>query len=191
MGCSVEIFDVIHQINRIRGSHPGGQDGIPTDELVHRRDRLETRLHNLAQRLDPDEGQTAALRRIDALATADLYRLATLLYLQRICPVDGDNSMASIYLGQAFQALGTLEVVTSPWPLFIIACESRSEEQRITILRILDQMDHVRSVGNVIVMRRIIEMFWKQNDPRADTHFGQKLDWWHLVNSDVAVPWFA
>ncbi|KAH6962350.1 fungal-specific transcription factor domain-containing protein [Ilyonectria sp. MPI-CAGE-AT-0026] len=191
LGCSVEIFDIIHQINRIRGSHIGGQDDIPTDELVQGRNRLETRLHNLVQRLDPDEEQTASLRRIDAFATADLYRLATILYLQRVCPMDGDNSMGIIYIGQAFHALRTLEVVTSPWPLFIIACESRSEEQQITILEILDQMDHVRSVGNVTVMRRIIEMFWKQNDLRADTHFGHKLDWWHLVNSDVAVPWFA
>ncbi|KAM5355224.1 hypothetical protein ACJ41O_001870 [Fusarium nematophilum] len=161
-------------------------------ELVQQRLELETRLNNLIQVLDPEEEHaTTPIERSHTMAKADLYRLATLLYLQRVCPVDGDNTTRNAYLDQAFEALGMLPVVSSPWPLFIVACESQSDEQRVTILQVLDKMEEARNIGNIYVARHVMEMFWKQQDLRTERVSREQLAYWHLVDGEVRVPWFA
>lgn len=191
LGCSIEIFEIIHRINRMRVLPPQGSDP-PSVEAFQKRVALERRLQSLTQRLDLDEVSSSSLvgrRRIEA--TAELYRLAALLYLQRICPTYGDDRRRGEYLAQAFAALGVLQVVTSPWPVFLVACESQNDEQRMQILGILDRMDSVRSVGNVHVMRGIIETVWKQRDLCCSGDQPGGMEWWYLVDSDVAAPWFA
>lgn len=153
---------------------------------------LERELGSLTQRLESVEADNAtAMERERMQTTAELYRLAGLLYLQRVCPTLGDELRRSHYMENAFAALGSLQVATSPWPIFVIACESEEEEERIRIIQVLDQMDTVRSIGNVYVMRYIIEMVWKQHDLRGDAKKGGQIKWWHFVDSDVAAPWFA
>lgn len=81
-------------------------------------------------------------------------------------------------------------MATSPWPLFILACESQTDGQRIQILRTLDRMDSSRNIGNVLVLRSIIESFWTQCDLRADLPTSNPLKWWEMVNYETAMPWF-
>ena len=81
-------------------------------------------------------------------------------------------------------------MATSPWPLFILACESQTDRQRIQILRTLDRMDSSRNIGNVLVLRSIIESFWTQCDLRADLPTSNPLKWWEMVNYETAMPWF-
>jgi hypothetical protein len=83
-----------------------------------------------------------------------------------------------------------MEVCTSPWPLFILACETTTDADRIKILRVLDRMDNSRTIGNVFVLRSIIEAFWKQKDLQEDVRKPKHVDWRHLVNLDTASPWF-
>ena len=102
----------------------------PTALLVKQRAELETKRLGLIQRLDQDEENTvSSLRRNQILATSDLYRLATILYLQRVCPFNGDQATRQAYLEQALSAYAKLHIATSPWPLFVIACESSIEQQ--------------------------------------------------------------
>ena len=192
LGCSIETFEIIHYINQMRVLPLRQSDAPPSGEAFRQRVALEQRLVDLSQRLDPDEISSGSpFRRRCALSTAELYRLAALLYLQRVCPTFGDDVRRAHYLERAFAALDTLRVVTSPWPVFLVACESQDDEQRIRILRILDRMDSARSVGNVYVMRGIIETVWKQHDLCCRENRPREMKWWYLVDSDVAAPWFA
>lgn len=191
LGCSIETFEIIHHINQMRASPLQGPNP-PSAEAFQQRVTLEQRLHNLTQQLDPDEVSASSATKCRCIeATAELYRLAALLYLQRVCPTYGDDLRREQYLTQAFAALGVLQVVTSPWPVFLVACESRDDEQRIQILQILDRMDSLRSIGNVHVMRKIIETVWKQRDLCCNGDGHREMRWWYLVDSDVAAPWFA
>lgn len=158
-----------------------------------RRLELEVRLQNLAQLMAPDEEDSeSALRRHAILATAELYRLATILYLLRVCPTEGDELACRAYVKQAFQVLSELEVATSPWPLFVIACESETDKQRVAILHTLAKMEDVRKIGNIYTMRNMIETFWKNRDLNFDASASahHRGDWLSLVNLDTAVPWF-
>ncbi|ENH74800.1 hypothetical protein FOC1_g10003155 [Fusarium oxysporum f. sp. cubense race 1] len=54
----------------------------------------------------------------------------------------------------------------------------------------LRRMDNVRSIGNIKVLRYVIESIWKQQDFRSIGKAGQRVDWLQFVECDVPVPWF-
>lgn len=153
---------------------------------------LEEKLRMLSQRLSPDEVTNSTPVQIkDTSATAELYRLAGLLYLQRVVPAAGDEVRRAAYLQQAFTALRTVQVATSPWPIFITACEARTEEERAQIFDVLERMDEVRNVGNVRVMHSIIETIWKQQDLWDSSDKSEAMQWWLCIDCSIPAPWFA
>lgn len=159
--------------------------------MMNKRKCIKNHLETLTQNL-PSEEQASSLPQRTALtlATAELYRLATLLYLQRVCSLPQDEVTRPTHIDQAFSTLRNLEVATSPWPLFVLACESQTDCHRIQILRTLDRMDATRNIGNVLVLRSLIESFWTQCDLRADVTSGNPLKWWEMVNYKTAMPFF-
>lgn len=162
---------------------------------------MERRLVSLTQCVDPIDGPRSPNLRAEVrskvLLTAELYRIAALLYHQRIYADYFDRCRErEVYLTHAFQILGRLPICTSPWPLFVIASEADSDDQRLVILRMLDRMDEARKIGNVFVLRGLIQSFWKQQDlaahcDRRGGHPGwlSSLDSLFL-HSKTAVPWF-
>ncbi|KAF4967573.1 hypothetical protein FSARC_4870 [Fusarium sarcochroum] len=88
LGCSIEVFEIAHQVNELRASILSSKDPKPSTEMIQQRLRLESRLSNLTQQMDSTEELAATVEdRANILAKAELYRLATLLYLQLVCPV--------------------------------------------------------------------------------------------------------
>ncbi|KAF7562607.1 hypothetical protein G7046_g1511 [Stylonectria norvegica] len=194
LGCSVEVMELIHHVNELRQlpEHESRENSLlqAGTEAQHAKS-LELRLLNLSQSMDSrDLAHHSSKERTRIMTTAELYRIATLLYLWRASPHLSSSEYRTIHLEQAFELLGSLEVCTSPWPLFVIACETEIDAQRITILRALDCMDEARKIGNVFVLRTIIESFWKQQDLQADTEKAKQVKWWELVTFDTAAPWF-
>lgn len=191
LGCSIEVVEIIHRINQLRNTL--GSDATPLrnlrQDLTQQRLHLDERLRNLSQRISPSELPTASpARQAAILATAELYRLATALYLHRVIPQPADNP--ANFVEKAFAALEQLEVATSPWPMFVIACECRSEAHRVKVLRALDGMDMARRIGNVYSLRDLIEAYWTQRDLAADVGGGSQGKWWEFASCDTAMPWF-
>ncbi|CAI6098748.1 unnamed protein product [Clonostachys chloroleuca] len=122
------------------------------------------------------------------LSTAELYRLAALLYLQRVVPLEGDKDRRETYLERALAILSDAKRVSSPWPCFIIACKVKMEDQRSQILDILDTMETTRKIGNVHITRVIIETIWKQKDLRGPS---EPFGWWSCPDFGLSIPWFA
>ncbi|KAI1015282.1 hypothetical protein LB504_011140 [Fusarium proliferatum] len=184
LGCSVEVLEIIDEINmmRLHSAH----DDLSTSTL--QRCGLAMRLYNLRQLLTPIESSDG-LRPDRILTIAELYRLATLLYLQRVHPIAEDDFTRPVYVQQALGVLKSLDVATSPWPVFIIACEV-DEQDRVSILHTLDRMDSVRSIGNIKVLRDVIEGIWKHQDLLSIGKAGQRVNWLQFVECDVPVPWF-
>lgn len=207
LACSTEVIEIIHRINRIRATilrQPSENHKEAYEELTAQRAILEHRLNSLTQRLHPDEeSSTTPFERTRILSTAELYRLAAYLYLLRALPEDGDNTSRFALMSQSLETLNRLQVATSPWPIFIVACEANDDDSRVQILRELDKMVAERGIGNVRVMKGIIEAFWKQVDLRADSAGGSgstgrglqgqpsALTWGDLVKCDEPVPWFV
>ncbi|EWY83243.1 hypothetical protein FOYG_13087 [Fusarium oxysporum NRRL 32931] len=190
LGCSPGVFITIRRINILRASILFEQTDVPVPtDTIEQRSALEAMLLSAEQHLSRDETTCLVhLNRAEAVAKAELYRLAALLYLQRVVPVDGDENRRAAYVQQALSIMSGLTVATSPWPCFIVACEVTLEEQRLQILEVLYKMDTVRKIGNMHVTRTIVETIWKQQDLRAGV---EQVGWWSYPSLDLSVPWFA
>ncbi|KAI1389659.1 fungal-specific transcription factor domain-containing protein [Hypoxylon trugodes] len=194
LGCSVEIMEIISYVNGLRAIELRGESAhFSAEERARRADEwraIESRITIPSQHLSPtDATRLPAHERTRILTTAELYRIATYLYLQRTGECTQSHELRTMYLEQAFQALGILDVCTSPWPLFVIACETENDQQRILILQALDRMDDERRIGNVYVLRDIIESYWKQQDLQADSGRVSNAKWWNVVDLNITAPW--
>ncbi|OTA70111.1 hypothetical protein K449DRAFT_321574 [Hypoxylon sp. EC38] len=194
LGCSVEVMEIISYVNGLRAIELRGESvDFSPEERTRRADDwhlIENRITTLSQHLDPlDAARLPPHERTRILTTAELYRIAAVLYLHRTGESNQSQELRSMYLEQAFQALNSLEVCTSPWPLFVIACETENDQQRIMILQALDRMDNERHIGNVFVLRDIIESYWKQQDLQADSGRISNSKWWNVVNLNITAPW--
>lgn len=152
---------------------------------------MATTIRSLEQRLCDDNHKDQSESQSQASLTAELYRIATLLYLYAVCEDLADNMEKDYRLNQALNILQQMAVCTSPWPLFIVAGEVTTDLQRILILDILGRMDKLRHIGNVLVVRQLIEAYWKQLDLNG---FGDKSQGrpriWQFLNTNLATPWF-
>ena len=188
-------MEIVSYVNGLRAVALRGElEVLTTEEQTRRQEewlKAESRIANLAQHLDPQaDAQLPPHERVRIHTTAELYRIATFLYLQRTCNAPHAEEQRALYMDCAFKALHSLAICTSPWPLFVIACETETDEQRIEILQILDQMDDERNIGNLLVLRNIIESFWKRKDLQADSGRSNDLKWWDVVDLQTAAPWF-
>ncbi|CAN8105089.1 unnamed protein product [Discula destructiva] len=194
LGCSIEIMESIHHINQLRSiatrRTTGGGSTTELPSVMWTCQGLQDRLCRLKQHLPSDYTQHTVKEQTKIQLTAELYRIAAVLYLRAVCPNVDATNQTPVWLELAYGVLAGLEVCTSPWPLFVVACESQTDDQRIKILRALDRMDQDRKIGNVFVLRSLIENFWKQQDLQADGDKLRSLRWWELMNFDTAAPWF-
>ncbi|KAK8048747.1 fungal-specific transcription factor domain-containing protein [Apiospora phragmitis] len=195
LGCSIEVMEVISYVNGLRAADLRGDATQYSAEEKTRKNeewhRVEAKLATLEQTLHPDSiDKLSQSERTRILITAELYRVAASLYLQRTTSSPQALEARSVYLLQAFQLLGNLKICTSPWPLFVIACESEADEQRIEIMLNLDKMDKERHIGNYYVLREVIEVYWKQHDLQADSTRQSQTKWWDIVDLNTAAPWF-
>lgn len=195
LGCSVEIMEIIHHINQLRSApltrrvaEANGRLELPS--VMWTCQGLQDRLTRLKQQLPEEYENEPVKKQTKVCLTAELYRIAAVLYLRAICPNVDATNQTPLWLDQAFKVLASLEICTSPWPLFVVACESSTDEQRIMVLRTLDRMDEDRNIGNVFVLRHLIETYWKQQVLQADGDRVKPLKWWELMNFDTAAPWF-
>lgn len=142
------------------------QDGpeIPADELV---DKLERRLKIMKQNLfiGSNDGMPTAESIKHSRNIAELYRLAGLIYLyraaRRMSPL---NPVVQSIDATAFSILKTMATCERTFPLFIIACEAHTDEQRAEIIRIFDETQAQNGPGNIINVREFVESFWAQDD---------------------------
>lgn len=188
-------MEMIHNINQLRSiatrpsTEGDSQSELPS--VMWTCQGLQDRLCRLKQRLPSDYTQQHTVKDQSKIRlTAELYRIAAVLYLRAICPNIDATNQTPMWLEQAFKVLNGLAVCTSPWPLFVVACESQTDQQRIQVLRALDRMDEDRNIGNIFVLRSLIENYWKQQDLQADVDKLRPLRWWEMMNFDTAAPWF-
>lgn len=186
------IFWAISKINDLRAVGYYGINAV-TYPFLKGRSELSLILQHLVQTLDPKETEfVTPTRRMEIMVTAELYRLAALIYLYRVCPSFDDEESIAALMDQAFHSFDQLPVATSPWPVFVIACESKTDAHRIRMLRIMDAMSSTRKIGNLSTMRAAIESYWKQSDLQVDAATEKPTAWWLMFNdTDKPVPWFV
>ncbi|KAF2158490.1 hypothetical protein M409DRAFT_32949, partial [Zasmidium cellare ATCC 36951] len=182
IGCSMEMLGLIDAIDNARISHQPKSKMSP--HMYEHKAALERQLETLKQH-DSGMNSIGEDPTCQTAATAELYRLAGLLYLHQVLPRPDDQLRRNQNVEAAFSLLRSMKTCTSPWPLFTLACEANTDDRRTLLLDVLDRMDETRKIGNVFSLRHIIEQVWKQTDLRS-----KPLQWWTMFNLETAGPWF-
>jgi hypothetical protein len=96
---------------------------------------------------------------------AELYRLATLIYLLLIAKGDlVAYKDATDALDKAFGILSSVGYCERPWPLFIIGLAAHTEEQRFTLLTVIEKSLALQPLGSMALVGRMIRDVWVQQD---------------------------
>ncbi|KAF2814254.1 uncharacterized protein BDZ99DRAFT_234292 [Mytilinidion resinicola] len=192
LGCSPEVMRLIGCINHLRALIIRSRTHGPDSGIVQLASIIRYRLQGLNQEVSFRLGQNAGT--VDAgrvRRTAEFYRIGALLYLHQVAP---ESSLTAEYVPglvrEAFELMDWMEICTSPWPLFMLACHVTSDIDRIRVLDILDSMDEKRRIGNVQIVRGIIKTLWKQNDLRSDQRNEHIDDWRDLIDTSAGIPSF-
>lgn len=178
----------------IQSSQPLLHQGLQSEcNLVAAKIRAQLRCLNQEVQLH-SEAESAVSETSRITTTAAFYRVAALLYLEDVAVdlSDGGKHVQDL-IQYGFGLLGNMDICTSPWPLFILACYSNSDERRIRVLRMLEAMQSKRRIGNVQVLEGIIKAVWKQQDI-LDLSSGvarKPVDWRDLIAMTSPMPSFV
>ncbi|KAI5456939.1 fungal-specific transcription factor domain-containing protein [Mariannaea sp. PMI_226] len=162
LGCSLELLDILcHLIDAVL------EDSDPDYQSMDHMKRLrsfELRLQSLEQRHTGALGDNI-VKMTHQILIADLFSLATLTYLYRLAAGEpADCEKVARTLGKAFSVLRQLEYCERPWPLFVLALEARTDEQRAIILRVLQGSLERKPLGTMALVNRMIHDAWVQQD---------------------------
>ena len=98
-------------------------------------------------------------------AITTLHCLATSLWINRTAMgYRGTEATHQALVVQALDILTQLGICDLPWPLFIIACEMRTDVQRGVILSIIHRTKERSKTGHMSLVERLIEMGWNYDD---------------------------
>ncbi|RSM03261.1 hypothetical protein CDV31_010537 [Fusarium ambrosium] len=142
----------------------------PSDPRFHMNDYqqylklLEWKLRRIDISANENNTLTEASRS-NSDGIVELYQLATLIYLKRASP-DNPKEKPRLpeWIDRAFHILSHLENCQWPFPLLILGCEARTDDQRTMILDLISRTErsiYFRKLGSVKTM---IQRIWVQND---------------------------
>jgi hypothetical protein len=164
LGCSLELLDLLCQV--IDAVYQPGDPDRQSDAHLKVVRSLEIRLKYLDQRqamVSLDDSYESTLE----IKIAELFRLATIIYLLRMAKGEPENSKNVVEaIDQAFKLLDKIDYCERPWPLFIIALEARTEEHRMRMLRVLEKSLKRRPLGPMNLVNKMIPDAWTHQDLR-------------------------
>ncbi|KAJ5737198.1 uncharacterized protein N7483_002323 [Penicillium malachiteum] len=155
--------------------------GIPDDasSIVKAMDvyQLKKRIETIDQKppiefISPDT---------ECAAIAEANRLGALLLLHEICssksgqpdysylpsfnPDEKDRYVEQILQLILSKKANMMRTAALPlWPLFLAGCCTRNEEERVTVLKIFEEVESIRRFGNVAPALEVVQMVWRQKD---------------------------
>jgi hypothetical protein len=186
----MQVLECISCVNRLTHIIQRRKDEAVPQDIAHLSQSVQSQLESLQQIPSITEDSTSGqIDEARILNTAELYKLGALIYLHRSVfnTPTGSDIMRDL-VARSIEILRKLEVCTSPWPLFMTACEVVGDELRIKILDTLDKMQTKRRIANVEIMRGLIEAFWKRCDLVGNENV--RVDWKELIQDGQHMPNF-
>lgn len=136
---------------------------LPRDLHLKHEDRLSS-LQQRVQRLTVPK----AARTSDTAIAVDVWQKATQIYLARATQTTYPTDMLEEIIEEAFQ--GPIRNCPCPhfFPLFVVACEARTDARRIAILDLIDRAERSGLVRSKLWLKDVIQATWVQMDLHAD-----------------------
>jgi hypothetical protein len=170
----------------------------PTDSLYHS-DEYETSLRCLEGRITnivplAPEGISDTMSGLSTawVATMELFKLAALIYFKRVSRnFSGASPQIAAMVERAHALLDDLDAFNPAFPLLIIGCESRTDEQRIRIIRHIERAMTTSSLRNLHELQNILRQIWVQNDLAVDYQLNYLNTLDAVISSYQIIPSFV
>ena len=123
---------------------------------------LDWRIRSLRiQKVPDDDGHGLD----DATLVMQLYQLAILVFLNRIFGGLLDRPIRTQqYIDRAFDILRRLSSCKQQFPIHVIGCEARTDEQRAVALDVISRTEKMRSSRCLNYCKSILQAVWAQDD---------------------------
>ncbi|KUJ14016.1 uncharacterized protein LY89DRAFT_651085 [Mollisia scopiformis] len=147
----------------------------PTDSLYHS-DEYENSLRCLENRITnivplTPEGISNTISSLSPAwtATTELFKIAALIYLKRASRnFSGTSPEIDAMAERGYILLDDLETFNSAFPLLIIGCEARTDEQRMRSLGHVERAMKSSSLRSLQGLQNILQQIWVQDDLAVD-----------------------
>ena len=128
---------------------------------------------------------------IDDSRSQELFQLALLVYLERVAggtPKESANMRER--LKRAFCIFSGMGTMQRQFPLLILGCEARTDEERMVVLDLIARTEEHTSVRSLESVKSIIQSLWAQDDlAEREIDYGDKMT--AVVSSSFILPSFA
>lgn len=111
----------------------------------------------------------------------ELYQTAILVYLNRVSGYLLDYSARTQQqIDRAFNLFSQLNSCERQFPVFILGCEARTDDQRATVLDLISRTEKSVSSRSLNHVKILIQAVWAQDD-LAD----RELDYWDKLSTVI------
>lgn len=154
---------------------------------------MERRLKYATQYLSDESREGAnAEKGAFIMETAELYRLAGLVYLYRAAeglPTTAAKVRAVVEPG--LELLRSMDVCDRNFPVTIIGCEALGDEERTIVLDLLSRTRARCKAESLVFPERFVKASWAQDDlsPDRDLDYVTKFD--AIMSRSNSLPSFA
>lgn len=142
----------------------------PTDALYHSEEYeralrcLENRITNSVLLAPEDISDTMSGLSTAWMVTMELFKIASLIYLKRASRnFSGTTPQIDAMVERAYVLLGDLETFDPAFPLLIIGCEARTDEQRMGMLEHIGRVMKASSLRDLLGLQDILQQIWVQD----------------------------
>jgi hypothetical protein len=167
-----------------------GKNG-PSDEYEDILKDLELRLNSIQQKMRAYDALSP--QGVDRLrSTAELYRIACLVYLERVGRgLTHWNTRVVKLVEDGFSLLKILGRCERPFPLFVVSCEARTDDQRQIVLQAISRTQKERNVGNMHWIKTMVEAAWVHEDLHGQDELPAMVKYNFVISACQALPAFT
>jgi hypothetical protein len=152
-------------------------------------EEVEIQLQNITQISDMKNEDLAIQEKIEN--EAELYRLACLIYLERV--VKGTpryNPRLIDLLRKAFAIFKIIKTCDRPFPVFVIACEAQTEADRALSLNVMQHTEVGQRRGNINMVNDMVKASWLQEDLCTGDQLDTLLRYNGIISAHPILPSF-
>jgi hypothetical protein len=128
----------------------------------------------------------------DATLVTQLYQLAMLVYLDRSSEGLIDQPIRTEqYINKAFAIFPRLSSCKQQFPIYVVGCEARTDEQRTVILDIISRTESMSSSRSFNYCEKLLQALWAQDDLAYGNNISYRDKLTSVMNLCVIVPTFV
>ncbi|KAI4867611.1 hypothetical protein F4820DRAFT_467503 [Hypoxylon rubiginosum] len=145
---------------------------------------LDWKIRNIPISAAADDGSETA-------TVVELYQLALLVYLHRLSGKLLDEPVKTQQrIEKAFAMFSEIGSCERQFPVFILGCEARTDDQRAVILDLISRTDKNVSSRSFLYVRLLLQAVWAQDDlADRELHYWDKLS--SIISCASILPTFV